>query len=297
MKRSNIIIVTFFGILFSTCTVLNAQTLQVSLSPDKSKVDRSVSNGTATIFFDSNADDLNIVCTDENPDEPILKIGNKLWFMHVDAKEDIDLDGFCYRNFLLKCPTSAEYSLTTPEIGYNQVLYYTVVLPKTYARVLSVEWLLNEHTQKGFRIAFGRRYGFLIGCSWGDYRPSGDDINKVTTDCDLLGAKLKGHIKTTVYGGIRLGLLNKNKNKMAMYLNLGLGYGEYGRQWENRSIVENSKYFYSDYIKGLDVNAGLGFNLWGTYLSLGTDMIMSKGKFVMEYQLGFGFALNTEKWF
>ena len=296
MKRSRFLIVIILEFILADCTATYAQTLKVTLSPDNSKVDRSVNNGTATIFFDSNVDDLSIVCTDENPDEPIQKASNKLLFMHVNPKKDIDLDGFCYRNFLLKSPSSAEYYLATPEIGNNQVLYYTVVLPKSYPNVLSAEWILNKSGKYGFRIAFGRRFGFLIGCSWGDYRPSGDDIDKVTTDCDLRGAKLKGHIKTTVYGGIRFGFfnLNKNQNTMAMYLNLGLGYGEYGRQWENKSIVENSKYFYSDYIKGLNVNSSIGLNLFGTHLSFGIDMIMSKGKFVMEPQFGFGLALNTE---
>lgn len=295
MKRSNLSCIVLWMLLLICDNSLQAQTLKVELSPDKSKVNRSVTNGISTIFFDSNVDDLSIVCTDENPNEPIQKIGNKLWFMHVDTKKDIDMDGICYRNFLLKSPLSSEYSLTTPEFGFNQVLYYTVVLPKKYPRLLSVEWLLNEHVQKGIRIAFGRRYGFLLGCSWGDYRPSGDNIEFVTSDCELIGAKLKGYIKTTVYGGMRMGLLSKKD--IGMYLNLGLGYGEYGRQWENKNIVENSKYFYSDYIKGLNVNAGMGFNLRGMYFSFGGDAIMSKGKFVMEYQIGMGLAFNTQKWF
>lgn len=295
MRNRNAILICVIAKLLLGSIFMQAQTLKVELSPDKSKVDRSVSNGTATIFFDSNVDDLSIVCTDENLDEPIQKIGNKLWFMHVDAKKDVDLDGFCYRNFLLRCPASAEYSLTTPQIGYNQVLYYTVVLPKSYPKVLSAEWILNKSGKYGFRIAYGRRYGLLLGCSWGEYRPSGDNIDNVTADCDLVGAKLKGYIKTTVYGGMRMGLLSKKD--IGMYLNLGLGYGEYGRQWENKNIVENSKYFYSDYIKGLNVNSSIGLNLFGTHLSFGIDMIMSKGKFVLEPQFGFGLAFNTGKWF
>ena len=83
--KQNVII--FNIVLLFHCEFVCSQILKVTMSPDKSKVDRSVSNGTATIFFDSNVDDLSIVCTDENPDEPILKIGNKIWFMHVDAKK------------------------------------------------------------------------------------------------------------------------------------------------------------------------------------------------------------------
>ena len=108
-----------------------SQTLQVELSPDKSKVNRSTKNGAATIFFDSSIEDLSIVCTDENPNEQIIKdeIDENRWYIKIDVKKDIEADGVCYRNFLLRCSASAEYYLTTDPIVPNQVLYYTVTLP------------------------------------------------------------------------------------------------------------------------------------------------------------------------
>ena len=115
--------------LFLQKGISYSQTLQVTLSPDKSKVDRSTSSGTATIFFNSSIEDLSILCTDENPNEPIVKVGDNLWFTHIDVKKDIETDGVCYRNYLLKSSLSSEYSLTTPEIRPNEVLYYTVVHP------------------------------------------------------------------------------------------------------------------------------------------------------------------------
>lgn len=108
---------------------LYSQTLQVTLSPDKSKVDRNAKEGKATIIFDSNIEDLGIVCTDENPEEPIVKVTDNLWYIHVNVKKDIEFDGICYRNFLLKSSSSAEYYLTTEPISPKQVLYYTVSLP------------------------------------------------------------------------------------------------------------------------------------------------------------------------
>ena len=179
MKRALFIICVFLSMLFEN---VYSQTLKVELSPDKSKVDRSVSNGTATIFFDSNVDDLSIVCTDENPDEPIQKIGEKLWFMHVDAKKDIDEEGICYRNFLLKSPSSAEYYLSTPEIGYNQVLYYTVVLPDKFPVRLSAEYLFTASAYHGVRLSYGGRYGFYLGYKWGNYFKYGQMIDDVAED-------------------------------------------------------------------------------------------------------------------
>ena len=128
MRCRNTILLFVIGLLSSGNIIMQAQTLKVELSPDKSKVDRSVSNGTATIFFDSNVDDLSIVCTDENPDEPIVKVNDNLWFIRIDVKKDIEADGICYRNFLLKSGSSAEYYLTTEAIEENQILYYTVLL-------------------------------------------------------------------------------------------------------------------------------------------------------------------------
>lgn len=135
-----------------------SQTLQVTLSPDKSKVDRSTKNGTATIFFDSNIEDLSIVCTDENPDEPITKINDNLWFTHIDVKKDIESDGVCYRNYLLKSGASTEYYLTTDMIAPNQVLYYTVALPNELEPKLLEEKAKNIATKVSNLVDEGDSY-------------------------------------------------------------------------------------------------------------------------------------------
>lgn len=290
--------VLFIISIFLAMQVENSysQTLKVELSPDKSKVDRSVTNGTATIFFDSNVKDLSIVCTDENPDEQIQMIGNKFWVMHINPKKDIDLDGFCYRNFLLRSPSSTEYYLTTPEIGNNQVLYYTVLLPNQFSTTLSVEYLFSKTTMHGIRLSFGKRIGGYISYKWGKYRPSGNNVDKITTDGDLSHAKLLGNIRTSITGGLRLGLLKNIKYKSGLYLLAGGGYGEYGRQWENPTRLENNIYFYSDYIKGFDGELALQCVLmnWLT-LSAGGDVILGNGRVSVDYQLGVGINLNLDK--
>lgn len=128
MRRNNAIFILFLYVYCASYDQLQAQTLQVSLSPAQ-KVNRTTSGGTATIFFDSNIEDLSIVCTEENPNEQVTKINNHQWFVNIDVNKDIEADGVCYRNYLLKCSASAEYFLTTDEIAPNQVLYYTITLP------------------------------------------------------------------------------------------------------------------------------------------------------------------------
>lgn len=128
MRQSSFFSTLFFVLVLMSLEQLHAQTLQVSLS-SAPKVNRTTSGGTATIFFDSNIEDLSIICTEENPNEPITKINDHLWFVNIDVNKDIEIDGICYRNFLLKCAASAEYYLTTDDIAPNQVLYYTITLP------------------------------------------------------------------------------------------------------------------------------------------------------------------------
>lgn len=292
--RNTILFVIWF--LLSGNVFMQAQTLKVELSPDKSKVDRSVSNGTATIFFDSNVDDLSIVCTDENPDEPIQKIGNKFWVMHVNPKKDIELDNVCYRSFLLNSPLSAEYQLTTPEIGYNQVLYYTVILPDRFPSTISAEWLISGATGKGFRIGYGKRYGAYFSCKWGKYKPSGNNISDIIEDCNLSSAKELGYIRESYIVGARIGLF-QYKWCQAFAL-IGGGYGKYGRQWQNPTKVGDNIYFYTDYIKGFNGNVVFSFVLTDSYtLSIGSDILFSKGKTNMDFEIGIGYGFTTTNWF
>lgn len=277
-----------------------AQDLQVSLSPDKSKVDRDVKGGIATIFFDSNIDDLNIVCTEDNPNEPIQKIGSKLWFIHIDPKKDIESDGFCYRNFLLRSPLSAEYFLTTPEIRINQVLYYTVVLPNQFPATLSAEYLFSKTAKYGIRLSFGKRIGGYISYKWGEYKAEGENIDDVTLDYDVTNASLLGNIRTSITAGLRIGLFQKQKtdNHSALYLLVGGGYGEYGRQWNNQHLIGKNTYFYSDYIKGFEGEVAVQcvISNW-LCLSAGIDMINGNGKTSIDYQIGVGFNCNVDKIF
>ena len=279
---------------------VQAQTLKVELSPDKSKVDRSVNNGTATIFFDSNVDDLSIVSKDQSPDEQIKKIGKKYWVMYVNPQMDFDLEEPCYRNFILKSPLSLEYDLTTPEIGFNQVLYYTVLLPNQFSTMLSVEYLFTKTAKHGIRLSFGKRIGGYVSYKWGEYRAKGENIDKVTMDYDVANANSIGGIRTSITAGLRLGLFQKEigKKRSALYLLMGGGYGEYGKQWNNQHLVGNSTYFYSDYIKGFDGEAAVQCVLFDWLCcSAGVDLVIGNGKISTDYQIGVGVNLNVDKTF
>ena len=259
MRRNRTTFILTVFILVMSFEHLEAQSLKVTLSPDKSKVDRSVNNGTATVFFDSNVNDLSIVCTDDNPDEPIQKAGNKLWFMHIDVKSDLASDDICYRNFLLKSPSSAEYYLTTPEIGYNQVLYYTVVLPDKFPVTLSAEYLYTKSSLHGIRVSYGGRIGAYVSYKWGKYYKTGIDISDFNEDTDVTHASELGYIRNSYIGGVRIGL---NHKYIPISAFVGGGYGEYGRQWQNLTEIDHNIYFYSDNIKGFEGEVGLSLTFY-----------------------------------
>lgn len=280
------------GLLLFLAADVSAQTLKVTLSPDERKVNRNTKNGVSTIVFDSKVKGLSI---DNGTDDLWMKPSDNLHVYLIDTKKDL-ARGYelSQRTFILNSPKSAEYLLEIEEIPPNQVFYYTVVLPKQFPVTLSAEWIFNAHVQKGLRFSYGGRYGFFIGGTLGDYRPSGDNIDLVVKDCDLSYAKSLGYIRTTLFGGFRMGLISISD--FSLYTYFGAGYGEHGHQWENKTRLENSRYFYSDYMKGMNTNLGLSLYYKNMILSFGGDMIMANGKFMLEWQSGFGMYLNTTKW-
>ena len=295
MKQSKILYIYLLFLIAFPFERVQAQNLKVELSHDKSKVDRSVRNGTATIFFDSNVDNLSIVSKEMREDEPIKKIGNKLWFTNIDVKSDMAIEGVCYRVFLLKSPSSAEYELKTDEISYNQVLYYTVVLPDQFPTTLSAEYLLTKTAMHGIRISYGKRFGGYVSYKWGEYKKAGTCIDDFGEDTDVSPASFLGYIRNSYTAGLRLGI---NQKLVPVYLYIGGGYGEYGRQWQNQTEIDKNIYFHSDYLKGFEGELGVSCIICKyLYLSLGADALFAKGKISADYQIGVGLNLNMDNLF
>lgn len=257
-------------------------------------------NGHASIIIESAVENLDVSTTTY---DSIIKKHTSRGFMYtIDVNVDSlrnSGDDFLRRVVLLSSPLSSETQLIVPSDNKEDLreaaYYYTVTLPEKFPKTLSIEWLVNTHSQKGIRISYGGRYGFFVGGTLGKFRPSGDNINDVVRDCDLSYAKTCGYICTTIVGGFRMGLIHRNLCTAYMYV--GAGYGEYGKQWENKVKLENSRYFYSDYIKGVAVDCGASVSLSNMYFSFGENSILQQGKFMLSWQLGFGLSFNASKWF
>lgn len=280
------------GLFFILSFNANSQSLKVILSPDENKVNRNVKNGLSTIIFDSKVKGLII---DSGWADLWTKPSEDLFVYVIDTKKDIE-DGFelSQRTFVLSSPKSSEYLLEIDEILPNQVLYYTVLLPEQYSQNLSCEYLYSRTAMYGIRLAYGKRYGFYLSYKWGQYKKSGSDISAVTKDYDVSLAKELGYIRTGITGGFRLGVLHKDLTNL--YVLFGGGYGEYGRQWENLLEINNSSYFFSDYIVGFEGEIACQCILYDWLsISLGTNMIVGKGKVSIDYQIGVGINFNFDK--
>lgn len=286
-------------LLFSSCLMCFSQELKVMESPDKNKIDREVSNGIASIIFDSKVKDLYI--SNELNDERIdLHDGRTIFLIKPEADSVVQEIGYPRRDYILKTPKTSEYLLSLKDIMPKQVYYYTVTLPNKFPLTLSAEYLFSKSTNYGFRIAFGKQIGGYVSYRWGKYKPSGNSIDNITTDGDISQAKYLGYIREAITGGVRIGVLHKDvwKTKFGLYLLVGGGYGTYGRQWQNPTELEGNIYFYSDFIKGFNGDLAIQCTLgnW-IVLSAGADAIFSKQRTSFDYLLGIGLNLNFTKLF
>lgn len=280
------------GVLLFLAPYVSAQTLKVTLSPDDKKVDRNTKNGVSTVVFDSKVKGLSI---ENGTDDDWMKPSDNLYVYLIDTQKDLTRGyELSQRTFILNCPKSAEYLLEIDEILPNQVLYYSVVLPEQYSSNLSFEYLYSKTTRQGIRLSYGNRFGFFLSYKWGEYKKQGTDILTITQDYDISRANELGYIRTAFTGGFRLGVMRKDA--ASLYILIGGGYGEYGRQWENPLEVNTNTLFYSDFIKGFEGEISCQCILYNWLcVSLGTNMVVGKGKISTDYQIGVGMNLNFDK--
>lgn len=291
--------ITIITCVLLSCFLANAQELKVTKSPDRNKVNREVSDGIASIVFESGIKDLSI--SNEMDDEQINPAdGMTIFLIKPESEEYVRELGFPRRSYILKTPKTSEFILQLDEIMPNNVYYYTVTLPNKFPLMLSAEYLFSQSTSYGFRVSFGRQIGGYVSYRWGKYKASGNSIDNVTTDGDVSNAKYLGRIREAITGGVRVGVLYNDvwKTKFGLYLLVGGGYGKYGRQWQNPTELEGNIYFYTDYIQGFNGDLAIQCTLddW-IVLSAGADAIFSKSRTSFDYQLGVGINLNFTKMF
>ena len=208
---------------------------------------------------------------------------------------DPTADEKAVRTIALNSPKSTEFILETPEIQPNQVLYYTVTLPDEFPTLLTAEYISTKTSMHGVRLSYGARFGGYLCYKWGKYFKAGTSIEEYGVDTDLSHAAELGYIRSSYTAGARIGIINK---LLPVYAFVGGGYGEYGRQWQNLTEVDNNIYFYSDYIKGFEGELGVTCVCYDVLtLSVGANALFGKGKVMTELQLGIGLSLDQSKVF
>lgn len=153
MRRSRFFCFLLICLLAINAKHILAQSLHMdTISVIQNGVD-SINDEMATIIFISSIEDLSIVCTDENPNEPIAQINDTIWTMRINVKKDIEADGFCFRNFIIQSSSSVEYYLTTPIIELNQILYYRLI-PKLQVTLSPDKSKVDRSTSNGAATIF-----------------------------------------------------------------------------------------------------------------------------------------------
>lgn len=281
-----------FILLLSFISPIYSQELKV-VEGEGDKVGRNLGDSIAMVIFKSDVKGLTI---DNDADDLFFSQNNETVFLVDVGKEIRNGAEYCSRMFQLYSPKSLQYELKIEDILPKQVFFYTVVLPEQYPLSLIAEYLYTKTSKHGIRMSMGKRFGFYVAYKWGDYKKAGADISLVNADYDVTKAKELGYIRTSITGGLRLGMLRKEK--VCIYLLVGGGYGEYGRQWQNPLEIEKNIYFYSDYIKGFDGEISCQCVLFDWLcVSAGADMLMGKGKVSLDYQLGIGANIPLDKLF
>lgn len=277
----------------------SGQRLKLAKEEMKQKV--GAERNHATIIVESAVEGLDVSTTSGDTIVQATSNIGKTWIIDINLERERKLGerGLLTRNIILRSPSSSQLKIKIPGNGQElqqATYYYTVILPDRFPSTISAEWLVSGATGKGFRIGWGRRYGIYASYKWGKYKPSGNNIDNIVTDCNVTSARELGYIRESLIVGARIGLFQyKWCQAFAM---IGGGYGKYGRQWKNSTKVDDNIYFYSDYIKGFNGNVAFSFVLTDSYtLSIGTDAIFSKGKNNVDFEIGFGYGFKTTNWF
>jgi hypothetical protein len=254
-------------------------------------IDRATSNGVATIIIESAVPDLDISTTFDDTFLVSPGKGEILnYYLYVDPQKEIEM-GFdaCYRKIIIKSASSSEIEIQTPIIQPNQVIHYFVSLIEVFPITLSAEYVYSPTSRCGTRISFGGKYGGYLEYKWGKYIKAGDCIDGFDKDVDIGMAEELGFIRKSYLAGMRIGI---TKKIFPIYLFMGGGYGEYGRQWKNATKVGNSVYFYSDYLRGVDMEIGISATFWNYFnLSVGAEMLLSNGKISSDFLIGAGVVI------
>ena len=284
--RWALVFLSFVACLFT----LNAQNLKYR----RENVNAAIGSmeNEAIIKVESSVEGLSVrTTTGDYIDQTGTRTGS-IFTISVDLNYERSLgdDGFLHRILILESPNSNRLEIDVPGDGdelRHATYYYTVTLPDKFPVKLATEYIFTKSSAGGIRLSYGGRYGGYLGYKWGKFAPNGICIDDVTEDCDVKYASELGFIRQSFTAGARIGLSPK---PFPVYMFVGGGYGTYGRQWENNVEIFDTIYFYSDYIRGVDLELGASMYWNHFYFSTGVDALIGNGKLSVDYMIGVGLS-------
>lgn len=279
------------NIIVLVCTLLvsfsaEAKKIKVIPSSDNNIVGRSIPSGHTRIAFKTNIKELDIVSL---LDDPIANSNsnNYQYYIDIDLDKDAQKGIKPQRIIILKSPNTAEYRLETEELKPGHLYLYQVIIDDFPTKAT----LMYSHGSSGIigaQAAFGSRYGVYFRASMPKKR-EGINIADWTEDVDLTNSQHVAYSHLSTVLGPRFGVLS---DPFLLYVEMGFGYGMFYRKWKNTEPLKGSKYYYSDLLKGPEIDIGTSFSYGIIAASVGTSFLFSsKGKNNIAIRFGIGISL------
>lgn len=264
----------------------NAKKIKVVQSSDNNIVGRSIPSGHTRIAFKTNIKDLSIVSLLD--DHVYTSDSNHYQFyIDINLNEDANNGIKPQRIIILKASNAAEYRLVTEELVTGHLYLYQVLIDD-FPSKKTLMYSQGSSGIIGFQGSFGARYGGYIRISF-PKKKRGINIAEWKQDIDLTNSQhiAYSHLSTII--GSRIGIFD---DPFLLYIDVGAGYGCFFRQWENDIPMGDSNFYYSDLLKGPEIDIGTSFSYSILTMSIGTSFLFgNNGKNNIALLFGLGISL------
>jgi len=274
-------------LLFFLCVFpCHAKKIKVVEKSSDKLVGLSIPQGHARIAFKTNIKDLVIETT---VGDPIIRSSTDSYqfYFDVDLTENRNLGLKPRRDIIFRCSNAAENSVTTPELLSGHLYYYYVIIDDFPSKT---SFLYSGGTSgiRGIEGAFGARYGGYYRFSF-SRKNKGVDIAEWDADVDISNSEFIRYNHWSFIAGSRIGIL---PDPFPLYVNVGAGYGTYCKQWECPQKTDFGSFYYSDVLKGPEVDLGISFIWDALTLEVGTSFLFGRGgqtNVAFRYGIGLSF--------
>ena len=278
-------VLLFLFVLLVTVAA-EAKTIKVIPSVDGKQIGLTVPKGHARIAFKTNIKDLSIETTVGDA-VCVSNTDSYQYYIDIDLAENRRLGLKPQREIVFRCSNAAENRLSTDELLPGQFYLYHITIDDFPVKT-ALLYSRGTTGINGFMASYGARYGAFFRMSFA-HRNQGVNIADWDKDEDISDSRFVRYNHLSIILGTRIGV---RSSPGPVYVYLGGGYGAYCRQWETNTGKEFGNYYYSDYLKGLELDLGISMILLDFFtVELGTASLFgAKGQTNTAFRFGVGLS-------